>query len=73
MSLQRPDQVDSSSLISQMNQMREEIEALKGLRIVLEQKDKTIYTLEKKIRHVSQERNKLKFQLSSTRAGGVGG
>ncbi len=56
-----------------MNQMREEIEALKGLRIVLEQKDKTIYTLEKKIRHVSQERNKLKFQLSSTRAGGVGG
>lgn len=40
--------------------MKGEIDALKGLKSVLEQKDKTIYNLEKKIRYVSQERNKLR-------------
>lgn len=64
---------EKSSIITQMENMKREIDDLKKTKQAVDSKDKKIITLEKKLRTISQERNKLKHQLSASRAGGVGG
>lgn len=57
--------IDPQQLMQQVEQMRKEIEELKGLKVELKDKDRQIYNLEKKIQSVSQERNKLRHYIST--------
>lgn len=62
--------------MNQLEKLKVEIEDIKSFKHVIDKKNGQIELLEKRVRNISQERNKLRHQLSAKRAignGAIGG